>query len=191
MQKSDISRTAHLGWLPHISKESLVARIDSLEQQLRSTQDALHSAVSISQEASIQRTGSTPVLTQQVTGSNDVGEALSRVSASLDTQDKFAVAPTVATAEKSSSGLEGMPAGSTVFVTFVNGDEKYREMMINWALHLQAIQVWHVVVAFDDKAASTCAEQGIPFIRYSFTSLFLSLSIFVLMCPYLCCAVSE
>lgn len=54
---------------------------------------------------------------------------------------------------------------ATIFVTFVNGDEKYRELMINWALHLRELGAYHLVVAFDDEAAKTCRENGIPFVR--------------------------
>jgi hypothetical protein len=161
LQRPDAHDSAHHGWLPYISKESLFARIESLEAQLQSTQQALPAGLN-SHEASIQRTGITTL--KHVHGSHDVADALSIVSGSLDSQDTVAVAP--AATEKSTSRLEDMPEGSTVFVTFVNGDEKYREMMINWALHLRAIEVWHVVVAFDAKAAATCAEHDIPFIRH-------------------------
>lgn len=57
---------------------------------------------------------------------------------------------------------------ATIFVTFVNGDEKYRKLMINWALHLRALRMLHVVIAFDDEAAQTCHENGIPHLRYYF-----------------------
>ena len=61
--------------------------------------------------------------------------------------------------------IDDIPPGATVWVTFVNGDEKYREMMLNWAYHLRAIDVPHIVVAFDDVAAAVCAENGIPHLR--------------------------
>ena len=52
-----------------------------------------------------------------------------------------------------------------MWVTFVNGDEKYRDLMINWAYHLRAVNVPHIVVAFDDVAAGVCQEKGIPYLR--------------------------
>eukprot|EP00892_Ulva_mutabilis_P012572 jgi/Ulvmu1/9688/UM055_0026.1 len=58
------------------------------------------------------------------------------------------------------------PPEATVFMTFVNGDEKYRELMINWALHLRALSLFHIVVAFDDQAAQTCQDNGIPHLRH-------------------------
>jgi hypothetical protein len=61
--------------------------------------------------------------------------------------------------------IEDVPPGSTLWVTFVNGDAKYREMMINWAYHLRAVNVPHLVVAFDDVAATVCADKGIPHLR--------------------------
>lgn len=61
--------------------------------------------------------------------------------------------------------VSAIPKDATVFVTFVNGDEKYRELMINWALHLRVVRVPHVVVAFDDVAAAVCGEHGIPVMR--------------------------
>lgn len=82
----------------------------------------------------------------------------------------------IGTATSGSNEVNGMsgindadafPPEATVFVTFVNGDEKYRELMINWALHLRALRVWHVVVAFDETAAASCRENGIPHIRYA------------------------
>jgi hypothetical protein len=63
------------------------------------------------------------------------------------------------------SRVEDIPANSTVWVTFVNGDEKYREMMLNWAFHLRVLNVPHVVAAFDDVAAAVCSKNGVPFIR--------------------------
>lgn len=174
VQRSDVFHSTHQNWLPYTSKESLSARIESLEEQLYSAQQALHAVASNTQEASIQRTASISPLKQLVRGKSDVSEALSIVSASVESQDALDVAPAT-TQQKNSSGLEGMPPGSTVFVTFVNGDEKYRELMINWALHLRAIQVWYVVVAFDDKAAAACAEQDIPYIRCGSFPLFLAL----------------
>ena len=76
---------------------------------------------------------------------------------------------TVPVREKQRAGwyrdISGIPKDSTVWVTFVNGDEKYREMMLNWALHLRSLRVPHVVVAFDDAAAAMCGEHDIPFMR--------------------------
>lgn len=167
VQRVEVYQSTHYPWLPYVTKESLAARVQSLEEQLSLTRQALQQAsdsASIHQ-ASIQRTGSAAEH-KHAHVSNDVTEALSTVSASLHVQD---VVRQGLSDRNSTSGLEGMPPGSTVFVTFVNGDEKYREMMLNWALHLRAVQVWHVVVAFDDKAAATCAEQDIPFIRCSST----------------------
>jgi hypothetical protein len=63
------------------------------------------------------------------------------------------------------ASVDDIPPGSTVWVTFVNGDEKYREMMINWAYHLRQVNVPHLVVAFDDVAAGVCEDKGIPFLR--------------------------
>lgn len=67
--------------------------------------------------------------------------------------------------------INDIPPGSTVWVTFVNGDEKYRDLMINWAYHLRAVNVPHVVVAFDDVAASVCRDKGIPFLRCEYAQL--------------------
>jgi hypothetical protein len=63
------------------------------------------------------------------------------------------------------SRVEDIPANSTVWVTFVNGDKKYREMMLNWAYHLRILNVPHLVAAFDDVAAAVCSKHGVPFIR--------------------------
>ena len=163
VQRSDAYQISQ----PIQSKATLLSRIKDLEEQLQAAHQAVHSAVSGSQDANVQRSSSITHVKQHVQDVTDVTEALSLVSVSVDSADVSDVPQTNATHVDSSSGLEGMPPQATVFVTFVNGDEKYREMMLNWALHLRAIQVWHVVVAFDDKAAATCAEQGIPFIRYA------------------------
>lgn len=61
--------------------------------------------------------------------------------------------------------MDDIPAGATVWVTFVNGDDKYRDLMINWAYHLRLVNVAHVVIAFDDLAAQVCAANDIPYIR--------------------------
>ena len=161
MQSADTYQSSQ----PITSKTSLLTRIRELEEQLVSAQQAVHYAVSSSQDGNLQRSSGTANVQQRVRDKTDVTEALSLVSVSVESPDMSDVPQTIATHSNSSSGLEGLPPQATVFVTFVNGDEKYREMMLNWALHLRAIQLWHVVVAFDDKAAATCAENGIPFIR--------------------------
>jgi hypothetical protein len=65
------------------------------------------------------------------------------------------------------NNIDDIPAGATVWVTFVNGDEKYRDLMMNWAYHLRTVNVPHMVVAFDDVAATVCQEKGIPYLRCS------------------------
>jgi hypothetical protein len=137
------------------SKDKLLGQIKRLEMQLVSAHQALDTAklASTSKQAV------------------DTGGTTDRVDSQESAQDNFA-SGSIATREHSPAndtqanpGLDAMPAGSTVFVTFVNGDEKYREMMINWALHLRQLDVWHVVIAFDHQAADTCANNAIPYIR--------------------------
>jgi len=103
----------------------------------------------------------------------EVSEVLQQRVAALEHELEMAhgqaAVPAVITAGVQSQGwyarIEDIPRGSAVWVTFVNGDESYREIMTNWALHLRELQVPHVVVAFDDIAARNCEQLGIPHLR--------------------------
>lgn len=120
-------------------RDHLILRIAQLEQQLASTNAAL-SRPSCSSSEDSDRSASATAVSNEDSGADAVNEV-------------------------TGSGDTTYTSEATIFVTFVNGDDKYRELMINWALHLRELGANHLVVAFDEDAAKTCGENGIPYVR--------------------------
>jgi hypothetical protein len=135
-----------------MTRVKLLTRVQHLESKLQSVEDALYIA-------SLERYGHEKKSLLMPACDDSISRAGVHIAArSIDSSSHPVVAQVAL-------NISSLPERSTIWVTFVNGDAKYRELMFNWALHLRNLGVLHVVVAFDDTAAATCQDHNIPYIR--------------------------
>lgn len=53
---------------------------------------------------------------------------------------------------------------ATVFATFTNAAPVYVEQLLNWAFHLRALGLPHLVVCLDAASEDVCASNGLPWV---------------------------